>query len=142
MNVQQINDLTAQLEIAGKQAMQRMISEGGWPALAASTIMTSATSILENMIKWVAGGRTFEGWNEDFVSQNKNKDLFDTPELAPFYDECVKMVDEGDLRGYYEKVVLPSTADMTVEDLTAQLEHHRQCLIDMAEEPCTPHVIH
>lgn len=139
MNVQQINDLTTRIEVAGKQVMQRLISEGGWPALAASPLMATATVLLESMIKWDAAGRTYESWKEDFVIHNQNKELFDFPELAPFHDECVKMVEEGDLQSYYNEVVLPTMAELTTEQLTAQLEYHRQCLADMAEEPCIIH---
>lgn len=139
MNVQQITDLNTRIEIAGKQAMQRLISEGGWPALAASSLMSTATLLLESLIKWDAQGRTFEVWKEDFVVHNLNKDLFDIPELAAFTDEIEQMVNEGDLKGYYDEIVVPSTVDLTGEQLTAQLEYHRRCLAEMAEEPCIIH---
>lgn len=139
MNVQQIVDLNTRMEIAGKTAMHRIINESGWAALAASPIMTSAEMLLESLVKWDAEGRTFEGWKNDLVAYNTNKDLFEIFELAEFFDEAQVLVREGDLQGFYDQVLIPSLAGVSGDDFKEQLKHHRECMTAMAQEPCVLH---
>lgn len=139
MNVQQIVDLNTRMEIAGKAALTRIINESGWAALAASPLMTSAETLLESLIKWDAEGRTFEGWKNDLVAYNTNKDLFEIFELVEFFDEAQAMVREGDLQGFYDQILIPSMADTTGDDFKEQLKHHREFMAEVAKAPCVLH---
>lgn len=139
--VQQIIDLNTRVEAASKQAVTRLLAEGGWPALAASPAMDMATEVLDKLVEWDKQGRTFEFWKENFLSVNTNKDYFQMEELAPFYDECVLLYTHADMEGYYNDYILPEFKDTTHEQLVQQNEMHHQAILEMAQLPCTPYIV-
>lgn len=128
--VQMVIDASARSSEIGNAIGQAIMANGfdGMTAANKETMITcfeAAVAIMSNLVEWNNGDRAYDTWLKMFIEANTNEKWMAIDATGELTILANKIINEGDLVGYFNDVVLPldlSEVPTSIETIKEVLE--------------------
>lgn len=137
--VQMVIDASTRSAEIGNAIGQAILANGFDSMTAANketmiTCFEAAVAIMSNLVEWNNGDRSYDTWLKMFIEANTNEKWMAIDSTGELTVLANKIINEGDLVGYFNDVVLPldlSEVPTSIETIKEILEFiHTRVTID------------